>query len=44
MDTIDNWLLDINKKEEEKSFFYKSPNTYIKYLQKMSLQKKNLFP
>tara|TARA_B100001758_G_scaffold153957_1_gene132644 strand:+ start:1249 stop:1716 length:468 start_codon:yes stop_codon:yes gene_type:complete len=29
MDTIDNWLLDINKKEEEKSFFYKSPNTYI---------------
>ena len=29
MDTIDNWLEDINKKEEEKNFFFKSPTTTI---------------
>lgn len=29
MDTIDNWLEDINKKEEEKNFFFKSPTKTI---------------
>ena len=29
MDTIDNWLEDINKKEEEQNFFFKSPTTTI---------------
>ena len=29
MDTIDNWLKNINKTEEEKDFFYKLPTTKI---------------
>ena len=29
MDTIDNWLEDINQKERENNFFYKSPITQI---------------
>lgn len=29
MDTIDNWLENINQKERENNFFYKCPNTHI---------------
>tara|TARA_R110001599_G_scaffold332891_1_gene548589 strand:+ start:286 stop:753 length:468 start_codon:yes stop_codon:yes gene_type:complete len=29
MDTIDNWLDNINQKEKDNNFFYKSPNTHI---------------
>lgn len=29
MDTIDNWLKNINQKERENNFFYKSPITQI---------------
>ena len=29
MDTIDNWLENIDQKEKENNFFYKSPNIDI---------------